>query len=192
METINSVLKSFWQPIVNFWPKIPAVVLGLIIGIFIIKILTGILVRALKYSRLPKALSGIITSLVVIVMWVLLLSEVARQLGMSGLAVTISGSIVILGLSLASGASGLTSDIISGIFLARDEDFELGYRIKVGNVEGVVQKVDIRKIRIIDDNGNVHVYPNAKLDKDGWEIISREVENNKIDLKKLLVKKEKR
>jgi len=192
METINSVLKSFWQPIVNFWPKIPAVILGLIIGIFIIKILTGILARALRYSRLPKALSGIITSLVVIVMWVLLLSEVARQLGMSGLAITISGSIVILGLSLASGASGLTSDIISGIFLARDEDFELGYRIKVGNVEGVVQKVDIRKIRIIDDDGNVHVYPNAKLDKDGWEIISREVEDNKIDLKKLLAKKEKK
>jgi len=92
---------------------------------------------------------------------------------------------------LATGASGMASDIISGVFLARDHDFDLGYKIKVGGIEGIVQQIDIRKIRIVDDLGNTHIFPNTKLDKDGWQVISREVEDNKIEAKKMLDKNKK-
>jgi len=108
---------------------------------------------------------------------------------MGSLAVTISGSLAVLALALATGASGLASDIISGVFLARDHDFEIGYKIKVGGVEGVIHSIDIRKIRLVDEEGNIHIFPNAKLDKDGWQVISREVEGNKIEAKKLINKK---
>ena len=189
MESILSVLKSFWQPIANFIPKIPAVILTLIVGYLIIQILIFILNRALKLSRLPRALFGVIVSLALIVMWVILFAEIARELGMGSLAVTISGSLAVLALALATGASGLASDIISGVFLARDHDFEIGYKIKVGGVEGVIHSIDIRKIRLVDEEGNIHIFPNAKLDKDGWQVISREVEGNKIEAKKLINKK---
>jgi len=121
-------------------------------------------------------------------MWVILFAEIARELGMGSLSVTISGSLAVLALALATGAAGLASDVISGVFLARDPDFEIGYKIKIGDVEGIVQGVDIRKIRVVDESGNIHIFPNNKLDKDGWEVISREVEDNKIDAKKLIAK----
>lgn len=184
-ENITNTLLSFWQPIKNFIPKIPTVILTLIVGYLAIKILLTVLIRALKFSKLPKALINLMVSLSSIVMWVILLAELARQIGMGSLAVTISGSLAVFALALATGASALASDILAGIFLARDSDFEIGYRIKVGDVEGIVQQVDIRKIRIIDDKGKVIILPNAKLDKDGWEVISREVEDNKIEIKKL-------
>ena len=191
METILSVIKSFWQPVANFIPKIPAVILTLIIGYIIIQVLMFVLNRALKLSRLPRALFGVIVSLALIVMWVVLFAEIARELGMGSLAVTISGSLAVLALALATGASGLASDIISGVFLARDHDFDIGYRIKIADVEGIVQQVDIRKIRLVDDNGIIHIFPNTKLDKDGWQVISREVEENKIEAKKMLDKNKK-
>jgi len=118
-------------------------------------------------------------------MWVILFAEIARELGLGSLAITISGSLAVLAIALASGASGLAADIISGIFLAKDSDFEIGYKIKVGSIEGIVTGVDIRKIRIIDDEGSIYILPNAKLDKEGWQVISRDVEDNKIDIKKL-------
>ena len=142
--------------------------------------------RALRFSRMPRALISVVASLALIVMWVILFAEIARQLGMGSLAVTISGSLAVLALALATGASGLASDVISGVFLARDPDFEIGYKIKIGDITGLVHSVDIRKIRVVDDDGVIHVFPNTKLDKDGWQVLSREVEENKIDIKKFL------
>jgi len=189
METINDILIRFWQPVENFWPKIPTLILSLIVGYIIIQIIAWILNRALKFSRVPRALISVIASLALIVMWVILFAEIARQLGMGSLAVTISGSLAVLALALATGASGLASDVISGVFLAKDPDFEIGYKIKVGDVVGLVHSVDIRKIRVVDVAGVIYVFPNTKLDKDGWQVISREVEDNKIDIKKFLSKK---
>jgi small-conductance mechanosensitive channel len=186
MNTLLSIPDRFWQPIADFGPKIPSIIISLVVGYFIIQIIAAVLSRSLKFSRMPRALLSVIMSLALIVMWVVLFAEIARELGLGSLALTISGSLAVLALALASGASGLASDIISGVFLARDPDFEIGYEIKVGDVTGIVHGVDIRKIRVVDADGTVYVFPNALLDKNGWQVISRDVEDNKIDIKKFL------
>ena len=190
METVISVLNSFWLPVYNFLPKLPTLILVLGLGYLIIQIIYWILNRALKLSKIPRALIGVVASLSLIIMWVILFAEIARQLGMGSLAVTISGSLAVLALALASGASGLAGDIIAGIFLARDSDFEIGFRIRVGSIDGIIQKIDIRKIRLVDDQGNIHIFPNTKLDKEGWVIISQNIEDNKDNLQKIIAKKE--
>lgn len=191
MNYLANLIDRFWQPILNFLPKLPPVILSLIVGYLIIQLASWLLSRVLKFSKLPRALISLVLSLSLIVMWVALVAEIARELGMNGLAVTISGSLAVLALALATGASTLTSDIISGIFLARDPDFEIGYKIRVGSVGGIVHSVDIRKIRVIDKDGIVHIFPNNKLDKEGWEVVSREVEDNKIDAKKMMAESKK-
>jgi len=190
METITNVLNSFWLPVYNFLPKLPTLILIVLLGYLIIQIIYWILNRALKLSKIPRALIGVIASLSLIIMWVILFAEIARQLGMGSLAVTISGSLAVLALALASGASGLAGDIIAGVFLARDSDFEIGFRIIIGGIEGIIQKIDIRKIRVVDDKGDIHIFPNTKLDKEGWVIVSQNVEDNKDDLKKIIAKNE--
>ncbi|MCX6812066.1 MAG: mechanosensitive ion channel [Candidatus Berkelbacteria bacterium] len=171
---MEKLIHDFWQPIANFLPRIPALILTFVVGWLIIKLLLAILARGLKYSKMPKALISVIVSLSSIVVWVILFAEIAREAGLGSLAVTISSSLAILALALATGASGVTSDILAGIFLARDRDFSLGYKIKVGDVEGTVNQVDIRKIRLVDEKGISYIFPNTKLDKDGWQLISRE------------------
>jgi small-conductance mechanosensitive channel len=190
METIISVLNSFWLPVNNFLTKVPTIILIVLLGYLIIQIVYWILNRALKLSKIPRALVSVIASLSLIIMWVILFAEVARQLGMGSLAVTISGSLAVLAFALASGASGLAGDVIAGVFLARDSDFEIGFRIRIGEAEGIIQKIDIRKIRVVDDKGDIHVFPNTKLDKEGWVIVSQNVEDNKDDLKKIIAKNE--
>jgi small-conductance mechanosensitive channel len=80
---------------------------------------------------------------------------------------------VALGFALANGASSLTADIISGLFLSRDRDFECGYRIKVGDIEGTIERVDTRKIRIKSDDGRTHVFPSSKVDTMGWTVVEK-------------------
>lgn len=159
---------------VNLIPKLPGILIGLFFGYLMIRLLTYLLGRALKVVRLNKALRDIIVSLASVIMWILLASEILRQAGLNNLALTISGSIVALGFALANGTQALTGDIIAGLFLAKDKDFECGYRVKIGDIEGVVDKIDIRKVRVKTDDGKIHVVPNSKVDNMlGWTIISR-------------------
>jgi len=159
---------------INLLPKLPGLIIGLIAGYLLIRLLTFLLRRVLKVVRLNKALIDITVSLGNVLLWILLLSELLRQAGLNNLALTISGSLVALGFALANGTQALTGDIIAGLFLARDKDFECGYRVKIGDIEGVVDKIDIRKVRIKSDDGKVHVLPNSKVDNaNGWTIISR-------------------
>ena len=45
-----------------------------------------------------------------------------------------------------------------------DKDFEDGYRVRAGLVEGVMESVDIRKSRIRLAIGNLHLLPNTLLE----------------------------
>lgn len=173
-----SIINRLYEPLVSFAPRLPKLVIGLVLGIIIIKFLMYLATNALKVARMPKALAGIISSLLAIVLWILFFSELARTMGLSSVALTVSGSLVVLGLALANGAGSLTSDILSGLFLAKDSDFEIGFKVKTGDTIGVIQKVDIRKVRILDEDGKVHIVPNSNLDKNGWIVIER---NNESD-----------
>lgn len=168
---IEAAGERFYQLFSNFGPKIPGVIIAIVIGYLAIQILMFFLKRVLRVIKFNRSLCDFIVSLISIVMWVLLLSEIARQLGLSSLALTISGSIVAAGFALASGASSLTSDIIAGLFFAKDRDFEVGFRVKVGEIEGTIEKIDIRKIRIRNEKGHLFVLPSSKVDTTGWEVI---------------------
>ncbi|PIU24304.1 hypothetical protein COT12_01750, partial [Candidatus Berkelbacteria bacterium CG08_land_8_20_14_0_20_39_8] len=107
MNTIIDILGRFWQPVANFGPKIPGIIVSLLVGYVIIRIILAILHKVLKFSRIPRALVSVVVSLALIVMWVILFAEIARELGLGSLAITISGSLAVLAIALASGASGL-------------------------------------------------------------------------------------
>jgi small conductance mechanosensitive channel len=173
---IKEILTSLWQPIEHYGPKIPELIVTIVIGILLVKLLLMILSRSLRVIRISRALSNVLISIISVILWVLLFSELARQAGMTNLAFTISGSIVVIGLALANGASTLTSDIISGIYLAKDQDFEIGYRVKIGDIEGIIRKVDMRKVRVRDDEGKLHIFPNNVVDKADWVVLAREPE----------------
>lgn len=162
----------------NLWPKLPGLVLTLVIGFLLIKVGLLVLRRTLKIFRFSKAIRDLITSLASIVLWIMVIAEIARQAGLSSLAITISSSIFALGFAVANGASAMAADIISGLSLAKDKDFECGYKIKVGDIEGIVTKIDVRKVRIKDDKGNVNVIPNSKIDNStGWSVIDRNIKS---------------
>ncbi|OQA04248.1 MAG: putative MscS family protein YkuT [bacterium ADurb.Bin400] len=165
--------RQFFHPLVSIVPKLPELFLALLAGVVIIKLILGFLRRGLTIARTPKALSNIIISLIAVVLWLILFSELARQAGLSSLAVKISGSLLVLGLAVANGASSMASDIIAGVFLANDTDFEVGFKIKSGDIEGTIDRIDIRKTRIIDESGCTHIIPNSKLDTAGWKVVER-------------------
>jgi small-conductance mechanosensitive channel len=173
---IQRFLQALWSPIAHYGPKIPELIVTAIIGIIFVEIIIWIIARSFRLIKISRALANILTSLIGVLLWVMLFSEIAREAGLTNLAITISGSIIVIGLALANGASSLTADIISGLYLAKDPDFEIGYRVRIGQLEGNIRKIDMRKVRVRDDEGKLHIFPNNVIDKAEWIVLHREAE----------------
>ncbi|MFA6422958.1 MAG: mechanosensitive ion channel domain-containing protein [Patescibacteria group bacterium] len=167
-------IQSFINPFINIVPKLPQAILGIVIGYIVIKILLALLNRILRLGRITKGLRDVLISLASVLAWGILISVVTRNLGFGQISATISGSLVVLGLAVATGASSMTSDIIAGIMLAKDEDFRVGYHVKIGDITGIIYKLDMRKVRIKDDKNNIFVIANSQVEKGTWQLISRD------------------
>ncbi len=170
----SSFLEAFTDPILKALPKIPQAILAFAVGIIVLHLLQWIFEKTLKVAKTPRTLYGILTSISQVVLWVILIAAVFQSLGLTQIALALSGSVAIIGVAVGAGANALVQDVIAGLFLARDRDFDTGYHIKTGDIEGIIKKIDIRKVRIEDKSGKIHVLPNSTLDRASWVVLDRD------------------
>jgi small-conductance mechanosensitive channel len=180
---MDPILSAFSEPVNQALPKIPQALLAFAVGVIVLHLLQWIFEKTLRLAKAPRSLQQILGSIVQVVLWVILIAAVFQSIGLTQIAFTLSGSVAIIGIALGAGANALVQDIITGLFLARDRDFNVGYRIKIGDVEGTIKQIDIRKVRIEADNGNIYVVPNSNLDKASWVVLDREPAQAKIKTK---------
>ncbi len=95
------------------------------------------------------------------------------QVGLTQIAFALSGSVAIAGIAISAGSASFVQDLVSGLFLAQDPDFNVGDVLKVQEVEGTVERMDGRKIRLRDKNGMLHVFSNATFDKEPWVVVQK-------------------
>ena len=71
----------------------------------------------------------------------------------------------------------MIQDLLAGIFLIADPDFKVGAEVKVSSVEGTVVNLDIKKTKIMDADGKIHVVSNRTFDSSIY-IIDGKVRDN--------------
>lgn len=162
---MESVVNAFTNPVMHVLPRLPNAILAFMVGYLILIILKQVIKGAFKVVRPTKAVKQMVLAIVNVILWVILLASVFQSLGLPQVALALSGSVAIFGILLASGANFLVSDILSGLFLAKDPDFQIGEKIKSTDFEGIVEHIDLRKVRVRNKDGNLHIIPNSLLDK---------------------------
>lgn len=164
-QTINEIL-----------PKIPVAILILLVGIIVIRIISWIAKWTIRQLNVPKGLQGIIMSLLNAMMFVFLVIIFLQSLGLSNVAFIFSAAVAATGLAIGNGSVTLISDIISGIYLARDRNFSIGDIVKAGEepaVEGEIIGMDIRRTRIKDKSGHIHSLPNSVVERKAYVLITK-------------------
>ena len=158
----------------NILPQIPAALVFFLIGFVIIRLLSWAAELVLGLFRFPKGLKGIIHSLIDALLWLFLIISILQVLGLTGLALIFSGSIAAIGLALGAGASGLAADILAGVFLSQDKDFDIGDLVRLGEgpTEGIIESMDMRRTRVRDKDGKLHVLPNSVIERKEWVVIA--------------------
>ena len=154
--------------------KIPLAIGAFVFGAIVIKLLSLVARLLIGLVSLPRGLKGILVSLIDGALWVFLFIAMLQVLGLNNVALAFSGLVAASGLALAVGASSLISDILAGIFLAKDRDFSVGDEVIAGDsAKGVIESLDMRRIRIRDKAGQLHVIPNSVVERKEWVLVTR-------------------
>lgn len=169
---------DFFSTYLGFLLKINYIagIFTVVVGIIVIKITGAVIKGGLRAAKMNKSISEVVSSLAGAAMWFALGIFVISALGFTRAAQIISLLGGAFALAAGLGAQHFVNNVIGGFSLATDEDFELGYKVKIGEVTGIVHKMDHRKVRLVDENGKTHVFPNKYVEENQWMVLNRDEE----------------
>jgi small-conductance mechanosensitive channel len=69
----------------------------------------------------------------------------------------------VIGVAIGLGAQSLVKDVLSGIFMLVEDQYGVGDTVKVGDVEGSVEKVGLRVTTVRDGSGTLWFLRNGEI-----------------------------
>lgn len=109
--------------------------------------------RAAQIRTLGPVLSGLATTVLVIVAAMMALSEIGVEIG------PLLAGAGIVGLAVGFGAQTLVKDLLTGIFLIIEDTVSVGDVVRIGDSGGLVEEMSLRTIKLRDFDGTLHVFP---------------------------------
>ena len=105
-------------------------------------------------SRLVKT-TGLVVIIVVTVL--MILGELGINIG------PILASVGIVSLAVGLGAQTLVKDVIGGLFIILEGQFQVGDVVELQGRIGTVENMTLRATQIRDVDGNLHIVPNGEI-----------------------------
>lgn len=169
---IRRVMDGGWQRGVNIYAVtavlilILTVVIGISILLYVLKVLSRILSpRGETICRLLRSAAEYLS----------VIMAVYTALGFLGVRVeTVITTASVMALLVGMGAQDLTADIIAGLFLMFESEFQVGDVIDTGGKTGIVKEIGLHSTKLIDFDNNVLIISNSKL----ADIINRTQRNS--------------
>jgi small-conductance mechanosensitive channel len=149
-------------------PKILLVTLVSCLLIWILRSVAGKM-AALQTSRLPsgfrtrqvRTLASVITSVGVFIILFVAALELLPLFGFDLGPLLASAGVA--GIAIGFGAQTLVKDFINGFFILLDNQYDIGDKISIAGVKGIVEDMSLRRTTLRDDDGTVHVVPNSQI-----------------------------
>jgi len=108
-----------------------------------------------------KTISHVITNTCGAVIGIIVLFTILGQVGVNiGPALA---SLGIVGLAISFGAQRFIKDIINGLFILLENQYDIGDVVKVSGISGLVEEINLRRTVLRDLDGVVHYIPNSEI-----------------------------
>lgn len=115
----------------------------------------------LEWQRRAATLGGILTNLVTATVGFIAILMLLRELSIDVVPILTGAGIA--GLAIGFGAQNLVRDVISGFFLILEDQVRVGDMVRINNVGGTVEQINLRTIVLRDGDGAVQVFPNGTI-----------------------------
>lgn len=136
-------------------------VLILVVGIILIRIVTELVNKMLRKSKLEKAAHGMIRSLVKVVLYILLALMAASSLGIDVTGVLALASVATLAVSLA--LQDLLSNLVGGFTLVYTHPFSSGDYVEIAGQAGTVMEIGMTYTKLNTPDNKLVQIPNASV-----------------------------
>jgi len=148
---------------------IPRLVMGIVFGIvayLAIRLVLTVLGAALRryYSDRQQLVAQLGVTVVGIFLWFGAALAFLKIVGFGDIAASLGTAVGFIALGVSYALSEMIEDTVSGVYLLRDPDFEVGDRVAVDGTEGTVATIELRKSRFTLDNGDTVVLANRDVE----------------------------
>ena len=178
--TLVAGLDKIYGSIAGALPTLLFVGGTLLAAYIAIKILQTIVKKVLSKVDFNEDLEYLAYRATAWIAWFLVAVWLVGKLGQDEIFATLIAGGTLAGLAIALAVKDSLADVVGGILLLQDKHFDLHDRVKIDSVEGEIIEVDLRKTRVKDDDGKIHIISNAKIDKGGWTLIKRKKEKEEL------------
>lgn len=117
--------------------------------------------QAKRQAERARTIGTVLTSTFNATVWVIAVGMILGEFGFNLGPVIASAGVV--GVAVGLGAQTLVRDILSGIFMLIEDQYGVGDHIKVGDVEGQVERVGLRVTNIRDSNDTLWYIRNGEI-----------------------------
>lgn len=153
----NPVVDSIYQSIPRILTSIQIIVIATLISKGIRLIMKKGLTRTQRAITIEKLLDSFVKYLIAIIALLMVLST----WGVDTTALVASAGI--LSLVIGLGAQSMIADIIAGVFIVFEGDYQVGDIVVIDGWRGTVEEIGIRTTKIIDAGGNIKVVNNSAI-----------------------------
>lgn len=153
----NNVVNVLYQKIPALIRSVEIIVLSMVVyylGGLLMGAILGKSNRGITIAKLFKSF----------LRWVVSIAALMIVLGAWGIdTTTLLASAGILTLIVGLGAQSLVADIVAGIFIVFESEFQVGDIVIINNWRGTVQEIGVRTTKIVDAGGNINIVNNSEI-----------------------------
>ena len=165
MSSFISFSQSFFESLFTWvLPSLFKVLLIIGIAFFaqrLIDTATNNFLRKIKLIRRVETIKQIISSSSRVLIIAITLMMILHELGFDVRPILASAGL--LGVAFSLGAQTLMKDVINGYFILLEDQFAVGDKVKLGDISGTVEKMNLRITTLKDLDGNTHIIPNSEI-----------------------------
>lgn len=163
---LRRTLDGLVTDLIAILPRLISAILFLAIAVILIKIVMGMVRVSLKRGMPGEApvYRQFIATIIAVLLWFGVVLALFSILGLSEVAAALGTASGFVALGVAYALSGMIADAVAGVYLLRDPDFMPGDTVKVGDMDGVVGSIELRKTRF-DVDGDTVVRGNAEIEQ---------------------------
>lgn len=153
----NSFVQLLYTKIPALIRSVQVITVCIIVSIAVRLIMTKVLARSKRGITIVKLLNSFIK-------WIIGIAGILLVLNAWGVnTTTLLASAGILTLVIGLGAQSLIADIIAGLFIVVEGEYQVDDIVIIDDWRGTVQEIGIRTTKIVDAGGNIKIVNNSEI-----------------------------
>jgi small-conductance mechanosensitive channel len=113
--------------------------------------------HAKRAQTLSSAINQVITIFIVVIAIFMILSEIELDI------TPLLAGAGVAGIAIGFAAQSFIKDLIAGFLIISENQFDVGDVIKIADVIGLVEEVNLRRTQLRDLDGILHIVPNGEI-----------------------------